>query len=45
LRVAILSGTQVIWTSDDVKIDVTGSTADAGAITLKPVKSGQDPGR
>jgi uncharacterized lipoprotein YbaY len=38
VRVGILSGTRAIWTSDDVKIDVTASVADVGAITLKPAK-------
>ena len=45
VRGAILSGTRAIWISDDVRIDVTASDVDAGAITLKPVKAGLDPGR
>jgi uncharacterized lipoprotein YbaY len=45
VRVAILSGTRTIWASDDVKIDITASDVDAGAIPLKPVKAGADPGR
>jgi hypothetical protein len=42
VRVAILSGTRAIWISDDVRIDITVSDVDAGAITLKPVKAGLD---
>ena len=45
VRVAVLSGTRTIWTSDDVKIDVTATNVDAGTITLKPVKTGLDPAR
>jgi putative lipoprotein len=42
VRVAILSGTRAVWTSDDVKVDVTASDVDTGAITLQPVKPGPD---
>ena len=45
VRVAILSGTRAISISDDVRIDVTGSGVDTGAITLKPIKAGLEPGR
>ena len=45
VRVAIVSGTQATWISDDIKIDVTASDVDAGTITLRPVKAGVDPGR
>jgi TRAP-type C4-dicarboxylate transport system substrate-binding protein len=40
LRCAIVSGARTIWTSDDVKIDATVETQDAGAIALKPAKGG-----
>jgi uncharacterized lipoprotein YbaY len=40
VRGVVLSGTRVIWASDDVKIDTSASTADAGAVTLTPVKAG-----
>ena len=37
VRGAIVSEKGVIWTADDVKIDVTQSTVDVKAITLRPV--------
>jgi putative lipoprotein len=40
LRCTIVSGTRAIWTAEDVKIDTTVETVDAGAITLTPVKGG-----
>jgi len=40
VRGAIVSEKRAIWTADDVKIDVTQSTVDVNAITLRPVKAG-----
>lgn len=37
VRGAIVSEKGVIWTADDVKIDVTQSTVDVKGITLRPV--------
>ena len=38
VRGVILSGKQTIWTSDDVKINITESAVDVKEIALKPVK-------
>jgi len=38
VRAVILSGKRAIWTSDDVKIDVSQSAVDVKEIALKPVK-------
>jgi uncharacterized lipoprotein YbaY len=38
VRGVILSGKRAIWTSDDVKIDVSQSEVDVKEIALKPVK-------
>ena len=40
VRGAIVSEKRAIWTADDVKIDVTQSTVDMKAITLKPASPG-----
>lgn len=40
VRGAIVSEQRVIWSADDVKIDVTQSTVDVKEITLRPVKAG-----
>ena len=40
VRSAIVSEKRAIWTADDVTIDVTQSTVDLKAITLRPVKAG-----
>ena len=40
VRGAIVSEKRVIWTVDDIKIDVTQSTVDAKEITLRPVSAG-----
>ena len=40
VRGAIVSEQRVIWTADDVKIDVTPSTVDMSEILLKPAKTG-----
>jgi len=40
VRGAIVSEKRAIWTADDIKIDVTQSTVDVKAITLRPAKAG-----
>ena len=40
VRGAIVSEKRAIWTADDIRIDVTQSTADVKEITLKPAKAG-----
>ena len=40
VRSAIVSGTSAIRTSEDIKIDVTGSAVDVKEITLTPPKAG-----
>ena len=40
VRGAVLSGTRVVWTSEDAKIDTSSSTVDAGTIVLVPAKAG-----
>jgi uncharacterized lipoprotein YbaY len=36
VRGAIVSDQRAIWTADDVKVDLTGSTVDVKEITLRP---------
>ena len=38
VRGAIVSEKRAIWTTDDIKVDVTQSTVDVKEITLRPVK-------
>ena len=40
VRGIIVSENRAIWTTDDIKIDVTQSTVDVKEITLRPVKAG-----
>ena len=40
VRGVIVSENRAIWTTDDVKIDVTQSSVDVKEITLRPVKGG-----
>ena len=40
VRGAIVSEKRAIWTSDDIKIDVTQSTVDVKEVTLRPVMAG-----
>ena len=40
VRGVIVSEKRAIWTTDDIKIDVTQSTVDVKEITLRPVKAG-----
>ena len=40
VRGVIVSEQRAIWTTDDIKVDVTQSTVDVKEITLRPVKAG-----
>ena len=40
VRGVIVSENRAIWTTDDIKVDVTQSTVDVKEITLRPVKAG-----
>ncbi len=40
VRGAIVSEKRAIWTTDDIKVDVTQSTVDVNEITLRPVTAG-----
>jgi len=40
VRGVIVSENRAIWTTDDIKVDVSQSTVDVKEITLRPVKAG-----